>query len=69
MAKLEAWYTPNDACAAAWVWYWRRAGLSRALERFEFYWPACLAWSDEQVSAVERWLTEDGALPAVLRAR
>lgn len=31
-------------------------------------WPRCLAWPDEQVAAVERWLAEDGDLPPVLRA-
>jgi len=31
-------------------------------------WPRCLAWPDEQVSAVERWLAEGGELPEVLRA-
>lgn len=31
-------------------------------------WPRCLAWPDEQVSAVERWLTDGGELPEVLSA-
>jgi len=31
-------------------------------------WPRCLAWPDEQVAAVERWLAEGGELPEVLRA-
>lgn len=29
-------------------------------------WPRCLAWTDEQVAAVERWLAEGGAPPEVL---
>lgn len=31
-------------------------------------WPRCLAWPDEQVAEVERWLAEGGELPEVLRA-
>lgn len=30
-------------------------------------WPAALAWPDEQVAAVERWLAEGGAPPEVIR--
>ena len=30
-------------------------------------WPEMLAWSDEQVVAVERWLAEGGEAPEVLR--
>lgn len=71
------------ARAAAWPWYWRRAALSqrlcdegpmgvvvtrgRALAHGVDHWPTCLAWSDEQVAEVERWIAEGGELPEVLR--
>lgn len=32
------------------------------------WWPLCLAWSDDDVSAVERWHEQGGELPRVLRA-
>lgn len=64
-----------SARAAAWAWYWRRVALADALICFDprkvkwdpDVWPRCLAWSDEQVAAVERWLAEGGELPEVLR--
>jgi hypothetical protein len=35
---------------------------------FDNWWPRCLTWSDEQVSAVERWLVDSTAeMPEVLR--
>jgi len=78
-AKTGARQNPGaerkDARSAAWAWYWRRAVVAVALERFcgpakaaDWPWPACLAWPDEQVAAVERWLAEGGELPEVLRA-
>lgn len=71
------------ARAAAWAWYERRLALAECLAGFgDFeaartgscpWWPVCLFWSDDQVSAVERWMADpagvDGPaeLPEVLR--
>lgn len=83
VSEGRAWPTMAEARAAAWAWYWRRLALSRrlcdegpmgvvvtegrALACGVDHWPRCLAWPDEQVSAVERWLAEGGDLPEVLR--
>jgi len=72
VSEGRAWPTMAEARAAAWAWYWRRLALSRrlcdegpmgvvvtegrALACGVDHWPRCLAWPDEQVSAVERWL-------------
>jgi len=72
-----------DARAAAWAWYWRRVAVADTLDTESCnearsprlwwalkrapVWPRCLAWSDEQLAVVERWLAEGGELPEVLR--
>lgn len=76
---VEDWGVP----AARWAWYERRLALAERLAGFgDFeaartgscpWWPACLVWSDEQVSAVERWIADlagvhgPAELPEVLR--
>ncbi len=76
------WDTRDAARAAAWAWYWRRVAVGDVIVREQVgigerwaampvppkrAWPRCLAWSDEQVAEVERWLAEGGAPPEVLR--
>lgn len=64
------WISDTAARAAAWVWYDRRLALATSLDShgLDIYWPRCLAWSDEQVDAVERWLADTSApFPEVLR--
>lgn len=53
---------------------WHGAGASLCQHSGELlrvlateFWPRCLAWSDEQVAEVERWLAEGGEPPEVLR--
>ncbi len=65
------------ARAAAWAWYDRRLALAAQLDHVEAPEEArsvdegashMLTWSDEQVSAVERWLANSTAeMPEVLR--
>lgn len=82
LAFDERW-TRKDARAAAWAWYWRRVAVADTLDTESCnearsprlwwalkrapVWPRCLAWSDEQLAVVERWLAEGGELPEVLR--
>lgn len=66
----------EDALDTAWAWYDRRVELYRKLEHAEAitrqfvvddFWPAALAWSEEQVALAERWLVDATMeLPAVL---
>jgi hypothetical protein len=69
--------TLDAARAAAWSRYWRRVALSISvntdtLDRIQSQsirdpWPRCLAWSDEEVADVKRWLADGGEVPEVLR--
>lgn len=81
----EAGPAEDDARSAAWAWYERRLALADRLRvalppsfvasvacgvlTARDRWPRCLTWSDEQVAAVERWLTDGSTeMPDVLRA-
>ena len=74
LGSLASW-SSAEARAAAWAWYWRRLAAVEAADRKGWAapgdpldpWPAALTWSDEQVSEVERWLSDGGEPPEVLR--
>lgn len=71
----------EDARRHAWKWYDRRRALAHVvmnqrdlslLNMIRLAWPHCLAWSDEQVDEVERWLfnwldDSTAEMPEVLR--
>lgn len=65
----------KDTLAIAWAWYDRRHQMIESIlvHRGRGWmnlarWPQCLAWSDEQVAQIERWLNDSAAeTPEVFR--
>lgn len=66
------------ARGAAWNWYEVRLALAQKLDAMQttsgrtidMDWPRCLAWSDAEVAAVERWIAAENGeieMPEVLR--